>query len=83
MPAVSLFAELSILQKFNTYIDYRYPAPSALRAAPPMGSQEDSALSFISQAFLSIAITQNSEALFHNSIYYHTHALKPFVNVSI
>ena len=83
MPAVSLFAELSILQKFNTYIDYRYPAPSALRAAPPMGSQEDSALFVISQAFLSIAITQNSEALFHNSIYHHTHALKPFVNVSI
>ena len=37
MPAVSLFAELSILQQFNTYIDYRYPAPSALRAAPPDG----------------------------------------------
>ena len=51
MLAVSLFAELSILQQFNTYIDYRYPAPSALRAAPPMGSQEDSALSVISQAF--------------------------------
>ena len=53
MLAVSLFAELSILQQFNTYIDYRYPAPSALRAAPPMGSQEDSALFVISQTLAS------------------------------
>ena len=37
MPAVSLFAELSILQKFNTYIDYRYPAPLSPSGSSPDG----------------------------------------------